>query len=251
MSLLQTGTAASVLQWNEIPVENVLPAAIRNYHSRMCASANVCKEEAAQLADEVVQRMQPHLKPMIGEVDLHVDAFGEQNAIISGHAIPGGVWATRIDLKSTVKLYCLSSGCRLQDTALACEGDLLLASAAHLLGSEVIFELTRMFDRGLRQDPLARWRKLGLISQEVFVNSRCRWDPAVGTAFFRAFTDHAAPVTMSDEGAFDPVHSLLGLFCKVERGFPIMGRTLDHGNNGADQSGGPAREACGSGTACR
>jgi hypothetical protein len=206
-----------VLCWKTIPADRVIPAATRNFRARMCGSPNICQKEAGQLADEVIARMTPILKPVIGECDLLVDAPQGDSVRVSGCSIPGGTWAARVTPGDPLKLYCLTSGSRLREAEAACSHDPVLSATAHLFGSEIIFEMTRLYDRRLRHDPHARWRKLGLMSGDGYENSRCRWDPGIGRALFRSFAGGGAPVFMTEAGSFDPVHSVLGMFCRSDR----------------------------------
>jgi hypothetical protein len=203
-----------VMNWAPHTAPSILEEARRRFRIRMIAGkGRAAAEDATALCDEMLAATQNMFCPSVGQTELTVSCCRSDMVIINGAMLPGGPWAGHLYDGDRLLLYCITAGATREELWRACGEDPVLAAAAHLLGSEVNFALGRTFDRSLRaQSQHHCWHKIALLSSETRSHDRCRWDPKVGHSFFTAFAAPGSPVSITESGSFDPVHTVLGLF---------------------------------------
>ena len=214
ISPASTLVAQPVIRWSEPVAEPILEEARRRFRLRMHSGrGHADSGDAQELIDEMLAVTSTVFTPIVGQVELAFNKLDADVVVVNGVKLPAGPWAGHLYEGDTLLLYCLSAGARRADIWRACNEDPILASTAHLLGSEIAFAVGRQFDRSLRtQDPRRRWQRIALLKAEQESHERCRWDPRVGHAFFTSFAAQQAPIVISESGSFDPVHTVLGLF---------------------------------------
>jgi hypothetical protein len=214
ISIMDPVVHRPVIYWSREVSVPILDEARRRVRIRMLSGrGHASADDAKSLTDEMLRATEDLFHPTVGQTELTVSCCRADLVIISGAMIPSGPWAGHLYDGDSLLLYCLSAGATRAELWRACDDDPVLAAAAHLLGSEISFAITRWFDRNLRkQSPRNPWQKIALLSSESPQTERCPWDPKVGHAFFTTFTGQESPVFITESGSFDPVHTVLGLF---------------------------------------
>ena len=214
--LIEAQTATAQIAWTKPNAEAILSEATRRFRTRMLSSRGQAGEDdAAALADETIAIAPKLFSPLFGQIDLPVQQISETEIFIKDLRFAAGSWSTRLHEGDVLRMYCLSAGARGADVWQHSNEDYVLASTLHLLGSEIVYAIGRGFDKAIRSEKPDRnyWQKLALLSREESTADYCKWDPAVGHSFFTKFVGNDQPVSITSEGSFDPIHTVLGLYC--------------------------------------